>query len=416
MGLLNQALDDVEARNHSDVKFVARARRRRLLTTLCSLTVCLVIVFAVGSVLFNNSVMYRQNTSSTQKIVALDAKKKTVVGKADVAAVGQKESINSTIRKTSLDISNNKEPEAIITLSPPVEASVLHSKPTLKTNNTVDENQIVVKNSITKSPKTNSPITSSLGVDQTIQPSSESTISSEVGAQTSKPKAPPAEKQPVVQQAINDSRKAAIQKSSEQLEREVLAEIHRLKSAGLLQQAESLAGKTLQQTLHKSEKLAAETLHLLLQQQKYSRAESLLAERSQLGERHRLIQAKLLQIQHGDSAALAYLQASKSSNESDFPLDEPELAMLAGLLQKQRQFVQSESAYRQLLLNHQQNSVYWLGLAVALDSQLKQSGARAAYQRAQWLGGHSAAVADFIAERIVVLANQDLRGEELTQW
>ena len=200
-----------------------------------------------------------------------------------------------------------------------------------------------------------------------------------------------------------------IQKSYQQKEAEALVHLSRLQSANNWSRLEQEAERMLSTDLHKSTDIAAMLLHSLTRQEKFSRAEEFWRLRKALGEPNKLARAKLL-VAKGDSlAAIEFLSAS-------LPLAERELAMYAGLLQKKNYFKKSEQAYQQLLINSANNGVYWLGLALSLDSQRKSIPALSAYQRAHILGGHKPTVTDFIADRIDRLSDHNQLKQEVSQW
>lgn len=119
--------------------------------------------------------------------------------------------------------------------------------------------------------------------------------------------------------------------------------------------------------------------------------------------------AKIALNKYGEAAAIDLLAQYHNQHE-------PALAMYAGLLQKTKQFTQAELQYKALLTNNPGQSLYWLGLALALDGQQKILPATKAYKQSRVIGGHKAQVAQFIDQRVQTLTENFSRTQGSISW
>ena len=198
-----------------------------------------------------------------------------------------------------------------------------------------------------------------------------------------------------------------IVKSPQQIESELLNKVDTLLKEG----KSAAAQQTLRTNLADnsgSYRVTQKLLDLLIAEQQFTQAQALINDRQKLGEQHPLHAAKIIQLTQGDQAALQMLASNRHHSEQT-------LALYAGLLQKLKLFNQAEINYQQLTKDFPDKGVYWLGLALALDSQSKLKAAHGAYLNAYTLGGHSAGINGFIKQRIDSL-NKSSSNTELAKW
>ena len=81
-------------------------------------------------------------------------------------------------------------------------------------------------------------------------------------------------------------------------------------------------------------------------------------------------------------------------------------ALLAGLYQKMGRFEEAARHYRYLLNNEPGQGVFWLGLAVSLDSLNSDKEALSAFQRTRDTGHYDGDVQHYVEERIRVLSQR----------
>lgn len=80
-------------------------------------------------------------------------------------------------------------------------------------------------------------------------------------------------------------------------------------------------------------------------------------------------------------------------------------AVLAAIEQQLGHFADASSRYQQLLIVDQNQASWWLGLALSLDGQQRNTEALAAYRRAIALNTLPAAARDYAAARIAALSH-----------
>lgn len=118
--------------------------------------------------------------------------------------------------------------------------------------------------------------------------------------------------------------------------------------------------------------------------------------------------AKLVEIQHGERAAMLYLREHRV-------MEERSLSMLAGLLQKHKRYNEAVESYRRLIRMNQNKEQYRLGLAVSLDASGDANEAYLAYLSINDIESLAPALRTFVAKRIQDLGAQ-VQKLELTQW
>lgn len=85
-------------------------------------------------------------------------------------------------------------------------------------------------------------------------------------------------------------------------------------------------------------------------------------------------------------------------------------ALLATVYQRLGQYQQAADTYRQLLALGPEQSVWWMGLGIALEGALSEGQARQAYEQALSRGGLSAALQAYIRQRLQVLGSGPTHG------
>lgn len=81
-------------------------------------------------------------------------------------------------------------------------------------------------------------------------------------------------------------------------------------------------------------------------------------------------------------------------------------AMLATVYQRQGQYVEAAQTYRALLAVKPEQSVWWMGLGIALEGATLEDQAQQAYRQAISRGGLSSGLQTYIRQRLTVLGNR----------
>ena len=134
--------------------------------------------------------------------------------------------------------------------------------------------------------------------------------------------------------------------------------------------------------------------------QSYQSAVNLLAQGINLNPQYaefRLMQAKLYLAQGSNEQAYQTLISLPNEQDSEYQLT------LANSAQQLGKFAEAITAYQVLVNLQPLNSRWWLGLAVALDSNSEFVKAKTAYQSALSNGGLSESSVDFIRQRLTEL-------------
>lgn len=111
----------------------------------------------------------------------------------------------------------------------------------------------------------------------------------------------------------------------------------------------------------------------------------------------RLTAAKIFFKENNKQGALSYLQANLPEASIEY------FSMKANLARELQQWTEAESAYQMLVTKQPDVGNWWLGLAIALDSQQKFSEALTHYKNAIKKGKLSSASGNFIKQRMMEL-------------
>ncbi|KIO35801.1 hypothetical protein DB48_13980 [Shewanella sp. cp20] len=114
-----------------------------------------------------------------------------------------------------------------------------------------------------------------------------------------------------------------------------------------------------------------------------------------------LMLARVLQAQGDSQGALAALDKIPD----DHLLAKQKWVMQSHLAQQAAAFTLAEESYRRLARVEPNQAKWWMGLAYALDSQQKYTGAKQAYGQALGLPGLSQQASDFIQQRLAQLGD-----------
>ncbi|MCG9720363.1 MSHA biogenesis protein MshN [Shewanella sp. Isolate7] len=114
-----------------------------------------------------------------------------------------------------------------------------------------------------------------------------------------------------------------------------------------------------------------------------------------------LMLARVLQAQDDSQGALAVL----GKIPDDHLLAKQKWVMQSHLAQQASAFTLAEESYRRLARVEPNQAKWWMGLAYALDSQQKFTGAKQAYGQALGLPGLSQQASDFIQQRLAQLGD-----------
>ena len=120
-------------------------------------------------------------------------------------------------------------------------------------------------------------------------------------------------------------------------------------------------------------------------------------------------EARIAQFITGDAAALEKFKAYKYDQ-----LGESSARLYAALLQKNGDYAESQYLYQQLLNMNQNQVTYWLGYGIASDALGQIERAVTAYQKSQHLGGMSAAVQQYVVERLQLLSQNQRVNQQPT--
>ena len=82
-------------------------------------------------------------------------------------------------------------------------------------------------------------------------------------------------------------------------------------------------------------------------------------------------------------------------------------AMLATVCQRQAQYAEAAQTYRALLSVKPEQSVWWMGLGIALEGATLEDQAQQAYRQAISRGGLSSGLQTYIRQRLTVLGSRD---------
>jgi len=82
-------------------------------------------------------------------------------------------------------------------------------------------------------------------------------------------------------------------------------------------------------------------------------------------------------------------------------------AMLATVYQRQAQYAEAAQTYRALLAVKPEQSVWWMGLGIALEGATLENQAQQAYRQAISCGGLSSGLQTYIRQRLTVLGSRD---------
>ncbi len=211
-----------------------------------------------------------------------------------------------------------------------------------------------------------------------------------------------------VKNVIPESR-SSIKKSDSQTRRDLMAEVENSIEQGDFHSALLVLEGLRQSEADFNHAASIKLFDLYFRMNKNTQAQQLLDERESRGEFFPHQRAKLLQRVSGDETAFQYLRAQEA-------LPHDAMAMLAAFYQQRRSYAEAYNLYETLVQSEERNSIYWLGFAVSADGLEKSTEAYRAYLVSKTLGGHSAAVDQFIARRIDVLGKTVEKSVELTQW
>lgn len=139
----------------------------------------------------------------------------------------------------------------------------------------------------------------------------------------------------------------------------------------------------------------------------------LFRQRQQYDEKWPFQKARYLQIYQGEEKAVDFLSSQYQLNK--LPQEQAKL-LYATLLRKRDEFELSVIVYRELLEINSKEPLYWLGLAIAEESQSNYDYAHKAYNLALKYGEKNTEVSSFIHTRLVLLNAHISSSAETKKW